>query len=174
MKICCSIEMICVFISCGTFFYGMYNKTFSKYNSKVLYQIRSVKKASTYQAIGKYFILFYVILLGLLTIIEMFEGEFDSNCTLVFFLVQALILSETYDTGATICEEGLIVGYSFVKWEQINSHMWLSSYSKDKSMSELKFNLNNKKGKPSLRQTFIKVRKQQEDEVGKIINEYLN
>jgi hypothetical protein len=168
------IEVISITIYSGIFFYGMYNKIFNKLNINVIYQIRSVNKPSTFQAIGKKFILFYIILICGMTVINIIEGEFSSNFSLEFFLMQLLIIKETFDTGATICEEGLIIGYSFVKWEEINSNMWMYSYRDNKSMAELKLNLNNKNGKPSLRQTVVKVRKQQKDEVSKIISQYLN
>jgi hypothetical protein len=168
------VEVICISIYSGTFFYGMYNRIFNKFDVNVLYQIRSVNKPSTFQAIGKKFILFYIILIGGMTVINIIEGEFSSNFTLEFFLMQLLIIKESFDTGATICEEGLIIGYRFIKWKEINSNMWMYSYRDDKSMSELKLDLNNKNGKPTLRQTIVKVRNQQKDDVSKIISQYLN
>jgi hypothetical protein len=174
LKLGLLIEVICIIIYSGIFFYGMYNKIFNKFNVNVLYQIRSVNKPSTFQAIGKKFILFYIILIGGMTVISIIEGEFSSNFTLEFFLMQLLIIKESYDTGATICEEGLIIGYRFIKWKEINSNMWMYSYRGDKSMSELKLDLNNKNGKPTLRQTIVKVRNQQKDDVSKIISQYLN
>lgn len=174
LKIVLLIEAVCISIYSGAFFYGMYKRIFNKYNANVLYQIRSVKKPSVFQSIGKKFILFYIVITGVMTVISIIEGNLTSSFTLEFFLIQLLIINETFDTGATICEEGLIIGYRFVRWKEINSNMWMYSHKNDNSMSELKFDLNKKNGKPSLNQTIIKVRKQQKDEVSKIISQYLN